>query len=191
MDIGGMLRRMIGASLLNSAIYEEVEHDESLNREALWVVFIASLLGGVGLLLTYAYEEGPAEPARAILWLAFGVLGWIVVWYVWSGITYYVGHNWLGGTADIGQMRRTIGYANSPRAIGLLLFVPTWGVGLDLVAHVWVLVASVVAIRQALDFSTGKAIATVLIGWVVAFMVFALVGMLLGVFTLAAALPFV
>lgn len=186
-----MLRRMIGAAVLNVQVYEEVEHDESLNRESFAVVVLVSLLGGLGYALRYTLQEGAAEYSRTFLSLAFGTLGWVLMWYFWSGITYYVGSNWLGGTADVGQMRRAIGYANTPRAIALFLFVPKLGVGLDVVAHLWVLVASVVAIRQALDFGTGRAIATVLIGWVVAFMVFVLVGMLVGVFTLAAAIPFV
>ena len=35
------------------------------------------------------------------------------------------------------------------------------------VAAVWVLVASVVAIREGLDFSTGRAVGTAIGGWLV------------------------
>ena len=40
------------------------------------------------------------------------------------------------------------------------------GVG-HLVGGVWALVAAVVAIRQGQDFTTGKAVGTVVIGWIV------------------------
>jgi hypothetical protein len=37
---------------------------------------------------------------------------------------------------------------------------PALGLGIDLAARAWVFVAFVVAVRQALDFTTGRAIGT-------------------------------
>jgi hypothetical protein len=115
----------------------------------------------------------------------------VFVYIIWAGITYYVGKNWLGGTADVGQLRRTLGYAASPRALGILAFLPVIGSFIYGLSWVWWLVAGVVAVRQALDFSTGKAIGTVIIAFFVAAMVFMFFGFLLGIFSLAAAAPYV
>jgi hypothetical protein len=181
---------MVQAILLQSSVYEEVEHDESLTNQALWVVVIASALSGLGLVAHHVMEEGPVDPGTAILRLAFGLIGTVIVYLVWAGITYYVGTNWLGGKADVGEMRRTIGFAASPRIIGVLVFLPTFGPFLYSLSWIWWFVAGVVAIKQGLDFSYSRAIGTVLLGWLVGFMVFMLVGMLAGVFTLAVVVPF-
>ena len=39
------------------------------------------------------------------------------------------------------------------------------GVIVSVVVGIWVLVATVVAVRAALDFGTGRAIGTALLGW--------------------------
>jgi hypothetical protein len=43
---------------------------------------------------------------------------------------------------------------------------------------IWSLVAGVIAIRQALDFDTGKAIATAVIGWLIMMAVVVTIGMM-------------
>jgi hypothetical protein len=45
--------------------------------------------------------------------------------------------------------------------------MPFLGPLITFVVMVWMLVCGVIAIRQALDFDTGKAILTALIGWLV------------------------
>jgi len=66
-------------------------------------------------------------------------------------------------------MLRVLGYAHAPRILFLFTFLPLgigWGVAI--VAFVWSVVAGIVAIRQALDFSTPRAVLTVLLGALVA-----------------------
>jgi hypothetical protein len=88
-------------------------------------------------------------------------------WLAWAGITYLIGDKVFGGTATWGELLRTLGFAQSPGVLYILGFVPVLGVLLRFVVGIWILVAGVIAIRQALDFSTGKAIATALLGWLV------------------------
>jgi hypothetical protein len=90
------------------------------------------------------------------------VIGALIGWPVWAGVTYIIGDKILGGTATWGELLRTLGFAQTP---GILAVVPFVGVLVRIVVGIWILVAGVIAIRQALDFSTGKAIATALIGW--------------------------
>ena len=47
----------------------------------------------------------------------------------------------------------------------MLGIVPGVGGLVRLGVAIWLLVAGIIAIRQALDFSTGKAVATALLGW--------------------------
>ena len=91
-----------------------------------------------------------------------GILLAIIGWIVWAVITWWIGGRIFKGTTDVGEMLRVLGFAQAPRVIGVIPF-------LGPVAAVWVLVASVVAIREGLDFSTGRAVGTAIGGWLVWF----------------------
>jgi hypothetical protein len=181
MDVGKMLGRMVRAAMLNKAVYSEVEHDKSLDQEALRVVVLVSLLDGIGLVLIKALSPDGTTIVAAATRLLFAVLAGVLVYWVWAYVTHMIGTGFFHGKADIGQMRRTLGYATTPRALGLLVFVPTVGVYLALVAWLWTLVAGIVAVREGLDITGGKAIATVIASWFVAFLLFWFLAFLVGI----------
>ncbi len=151
-----LLDRMRGAAFLEIATYEEVEHDESLTRQAALVVAIVAIARGIG---------GLNEGTQGIF---IGILLALLGWLLWAGITYLIGDKFLGGTATWGELLRTLGYAQSPGLLLVVGFVPLVGWLVALIVPIWLLVTGIVAIRQALDFSTGKAILTAVLGWVVA-----------------------
>jgi hypothetical protein len=70
-------------------------------------------------------------------------------------------------SATWGELLRTIGFSNSPGVFRFFSFVPYIGGVIAFAASIWSLVAGVIAIRQALDFSTGRAIATAIVGWII------------------------
>ena len=178
MDFGKMINRVTRAAMLDVNLYEEVEADTSLNQEALIVVILVSIAGGIGSFLAQVFsgEIGPA----VISLLVTIVLG-IVSYYIWAYITQFVGTRFFGGTADPGELLRTLGYASGPRALALLGFIPCLGGLAALVGAIWALVTGVVAVRQALDFDTTKAILTSIIGWVIALAISIVVGLVFGV----------
>ena len=98
--------------------------------------------------------------------LVGGLIGALLGWLVWSGVTYVIGDKLLGGTATWGELLRTIGFAQSAGILYVLAVIPVLGGVIRLAVMVWVLVCGIVAIRQALDFSTGKAILTAVLGWI-------------------------
>jgi len=151
-----LLDRMRGAAFLEIATYEEVEHDESLTRQAALVVAIVAIARGIG---------GLNEGTQGIF---IGILLALLGWLLWAGLTYLIGDKLLGGTATWGELLRTLGYAQSPGVLLVIGFVPLLGWLVALIVPFWLLVTGIVAIRQALDFSTGKAILTAVLGWVVA-----------------------
>ena len=46
--LGQMVERMLGASLLNSDTYEDVEHDRGATIQAALVVILVSISGAIG-----------------------------------------------------------------------------------------------------------------------------------------------
>ena len=154
-----MIKRMMGAARLDLAIYEEVESDPSATKQALTVVILVALATGIGTFGT----GGPAE-------LVVGIVAGIGLWALWAWITYFVGTTILktGETeANWGQLARTLGFAQSPGLLKVAGFIPVLGPWVFTIASIWQLVAMVIAIRQALDFtSTWRAVGVAMVGFI-------------------------
>jgi hypothetical protein len=178
MDLAKMFNRVTRAAMLDIGLYEEVEADTSLNQEALIVVILVSILSGIGGFLQGVLN---GDIGAALLALVVGVVLGVVSYYIWAYVTYFVGTNLFGGTADAGELLRVLGYASGPRVLGVLGFIPCVGGLAGLVGAIWALVAGVIAVREALDFDTTKAVLTVIIGWVIVFAISLVVGLVFGV----------
>ena len=179
---GSLVQRMIRAARLDAGVYEELEADRSATSQAATAVGIVAVCNGVGAALAaqfIARPEGVPGP-NPILALVGGVVGALLGWLIWSYVTYFVGTRFFGGTATPGELLRTIGFAQSPGVLNLLSFIPVVGGIIALVTGIWALVAGIVAVRQALDFDTGKAILTTVIGWIFLVIVIVLVSVLIG-----------
>jgi hypothetical protein len=150
---GDLVGRMIGAATLNIQTYEEVEADSAATGQAAAVVAMVAVASGIGA------AGGGLSSA------IFAPIGALVGWLVWAGVTYLIGDKILGGTATWGELLRTLGFAQAPGVLYLLAILPVVGGLIRLVLPFWMLAAGVIAIRQALDFGTGKAILTALLGW--------------------------
>ena len=152
--------RMLGAAQLNTAIYEEVENDAGATGQAAGVVVLASVAAGIGAIVHVGVGGFVAN-----------IVGGLVGWAVWSYLTWWIGTKWLPEpqtNADPSQLLRTLGFAAAPGVLNVLGIVPFLGGLVRLVVSVWMLVAGVIAVRQALDYtSTGRAVGVVVIGWVI------------------------
>ena len=178
MDFTAMFNRVVRAAMLDVNLYEEVEADTSLTQEAFMVVILVSIASGIGSFLVGVIG---GDIGAALIGLIFAVIMGVLGYYIWAYITYFVGTNLFGGTADVGELLRTLGYASGPRVLGVLAFIPCLGGLASLIGAIWALVAGVVAVRQALDFDTTKAILTVIIGWVIVLVISIVVGAVLGI----------
>ena len=154
-----MVERMIRASRLDVHIFEEVEADTSATRQALSVVALVALATGIASLGT-----------TGLIGLFVGVVLAIAGWAFWAWIVYLVGTKIMPSDsthADWGQLARTLGFAQSPGIFRVLGLVPVVGIFIFSAASIWMLVAMVVAVRQALDYtSTWRAIGVVLLGFI-------------------------
>lgn len=155
-----LIERMLGAATLNIDTYEEVEHDESATSQAAMVVAIVAVAAAIG-------------GAGSGGWIP-GLISAFAGWLIWSGVTYLIGTALFEGKATWGELLRTLGFAQSPGVLYVLGIVPFLGGLVRFAVWIWLLVAGIIAIRQALDVDTGKAILTALIGWGV-YVVFAII----------------
>jgi len=153
--------RVVGAMQLKAASFEEVEHDTAATGQAALVVVLASVSSGIAFLW-----YGGA-------WGVFGSAVWALVsWMVFAGLVWIVGTRIIPGRtteADPGQLLRTMGFAQAPGLLGFLGVIPLLGWPIWLAVFLWTVTATVVAVRQALDYEhTARAVAAVVLAIVLA-----------------------
>ena len=155
---------MVRAARLDVRLYEEGEADRGAMGQAVMVVVLSSIAAGIGGL-----------GQIGISGLAVAAVMSLAGWYIWAGLTYMIGTKMLPEPqthADMGQMLRTIGFSSSPGVIRVLGIIPGLNTLVQIIAQVWMLVAMVIAVRQALDYtSTLRAVGVCLIGWIIQFVV--------------------
>ena len=151
--------RIIRACKLDISLYEEVEADKSATLQAASVVVLSSLAAGIG-----ALSLGASNFLMAPLLS-------LVSWYVWAYIIYFIGVKLFPEPktkADHGELLRTIGFSSAPGLIRIFGFTPELMSITFIGASIWMLVAMIIAVRQALDYeSTWRAIGVVVIGFLV------------------------
>jgi hypothetical protein len=166
------LRRVTGAALLNPAIYEEVEADRTATIQAVAVVALSSLAAGVGAL---GLANARITALAGISLLAFAV------WAIWAVLTLQIGTRIIPSPrtdADYGQLLRTIGFATAPGILRIAGIIPGTTTIVFAITAIWMLMAMIVAIRQALDYtSTARAFAVCALGWVLSFGLAAAIGL--------------
>ncbi len=152
--------RMLRAVKLDAQLYDEVEADKGAMGQATTVVLLSALAAGIGNL-----SNG------GVLGIVIGALGALLGWYIWAYLTYFIGTRLLPEPqteADAGELLRTIGFSSAPGLIRVLGIIPGLSTLVFSVAGIWMLVAMVIAVRQALDYtSTWRAIGVCVIGWVI------------------------
>ncbi len=165
--------RIVRAAKLDVNLYEEVEADRGALRQAMGVVVLSSIAAGIG-----SFESA------GVGGIITGTIGALIAWYVWAYITYFVGTRFLREPqtqADHGELLRTIGFSSSPGLIRVLGVIPGLAGIVFFVASVWMLVAMVIAVRQALDYqSTLRAVGVCVIGWVAQIVILMLLFAILG-----------
>ena len=161
--------RIIRAIKLDSNLYEEVEADKGALWQAMTVVVLSSIAAGIGLYKTGGFSG-----------IITGTMASLISWYVWAYLTYFIGTKFLPEPqtqADLGELLRTIGFSSSPGLLRVFYFIP----GIGVLASLWMLVAMIIAVRQALDYnSTLRAVGVCVIGYVIQIFVLVLIFSIFG-----------
>jgi hypothetical protein len=171
----GFKDRILRAAKLDAALYEEVEADKSAMPQAMAVVVISSVAAGIG-----SIGMGVGGPGGVL----FGIIVSLGGWYLWAYLTFFIGTKVLPEPqteSNPGELLRTIGFSSSPGFIRALGIIPGLGSLIFSIASIWMLVAMVIAVRQALDYkSTWRAVGVCAIGWVIQTVIFVVLFSLFG-----------
>ena len=171
----GFKDRILRAAKLDAALYEEVEADKSAMPQAMAVVVISSVAAGIG-----SIGMGVGGPGGIMMGIIVSLGGW----YLWAYLTFFIGTKVLPEPqteSNPGELLRTIGFSSSPGFIRALGIIPGLGSLIFSIASIWMLVAMVIAVRQALDYkSTWRAVGVCAIGWVIQTVIFVVLFSLFG-----------
>jgi tRNA A-37 threonylcarbamoyl transferase component Bud32 len=144
------MNRIMRAAKLDVSLYEEVEADKNAMGQAMGVVVLSSIAAGIGSVGLGGFKG-----------LFTGTLVALVGWYVWAYLAYFIGTKLLPEEqtrADHGELLRTIGFSSAPGMLRIFGIIPIPGLGniIQLIASVWMLIAMVIAVRQALDYESWR-----------------------------------
>jgi len=182
-----LMDRIIGAFTFRSGVYKEVEEDTAFTTTAWLLVVVIAFLNQLG-------RHASARPAR---WLIGSVLGTVFAVIAFAAAATII--NWVGDAlfnADVGfeELVRTLGLAYVWNVVGVVGVVTAFSGALScllaparILAWVLGLLAWFVATKEALDLEWGETVVTVIVGWIAMFMIMAVVGVILGVLGLGAA----
>ena len=169
--MASFIQRIIRAAKLDVSLYEEVEADPKAIGQAMTVVAISAIAAGIG-----------AAGRNSLVGLILSSIAALVSWYIWAYLIYFIGTRLLPEPqthADYGELLRTLGFAASPGLIRVAGIIPFLGPLVTMVSAIWMLVATVIAVRQALDYnSTGKAVGVCFVGWIVQLVIFVILSRL-------------
>jgi hypothetical protein len=166
-----MVERIMRVLKLDKAVFPEIGNDPKATTEAGIIVVVVSLLTGIGS----GFQGGFF--GRVVWELIAGV---VLGWLLWAFVTYFIGTSLFQGKTTVEEMLRVLGYASAPRLLGFFSFIPCVGPIVALAGTILSLVAGFIAVREAMEFDTGKAVITVLIGWLVYLVVTVILAPILG-----------
>jgi hypothetical protein len=174
---GTFVRRLVGAAMLDVATYEDVEADRSATPQALAIVVFSSLAAGIG-------ARGSSGGTATIAFFATASVMALITWAAFALVTFEIGARILPTAdtrVDVGELLRTLGFAATPGLIQVFGVFPGAAVPVFTLAIAWALAASVVAVRQALDYtSTGRALAVCGLGLLLSLAIGLVFGLVFG-----------
>ena len=159
-----LLARMVGIARFDAQAYEDVEADPRATAPAIALVILSSVAAALGV---------GAFDLRSIAGLLAGA---ILSWMIWVLLTLFIGTQILKRPethTNYGEIVRTTGFSASVGILRIFGILPIVGIPIFVLVNIWMLMTFVIAIRQALDYtSTGRALAVCLLGWLLHAVVF-------------------
>ena len=165
---GSLVDRVLGVIQLKKPVFEEIEHDTNATGQALIIVVAAAIAAAIG-------GANEAQAGGPIWQALMSILGWIA----FSFVAFFVGTTFFRTPqtdVSLGQVLRVVGFAQAPKILSVLGFIPLLGGIIGLVATIWFIVVAVYALAAAFDTSVDRG---ALIG-IVAVVAWGLVALVVG-----------
>lgn len=188
--------RFIGVLKLDAFTFQSIKGDAAASGQAWIIVLLTGLISGIGSArglaqltiqiqqtLDQARQTDPELAAqieslqlqpfdttagRATMIIS-SVIGAIIAWWLFAALVRWAGRQFFGAdpnAASPGELRRLTGWAYAPGLLQILAPIPVVGQIIAFFAAIWVLVATVHAVRSGMNLTTGKAIGASIVAWI-------------------------
>jgi hypothetical protein len=174
--------RIMGVITLKAPVYRQIAEDQSATTTAAIIVAVVSVVAGVvgAVFLSALGASLPAAPGQSLNPIGFAlrtIIAGLVGWVVGSWAMAFAAKTFFGGKTNTGEMLRVYGFAS---IFGIIALIPCLGI----IAVILEIIAVIIGIREASEFTTGKAIMTGIVGFIVVLVVGWLIQAVLGIFGL-------
>lgn len=157
------LNRFVRAARLDVTLYKEIVADPLTLNQAWITVLIYCMAASWGTF-------GGVGAVGTNIALACTLIGW----YIWAFFTYFAASRFFRENqrkidrSERKAVIRAMGFASAPGIIRLLGFIPGLGIIVIAAASIWMIAASSIAVKEALNFeSTYRAAAACIFAWII------------------------
>jgi len=166
--MASLTERMTGAMKADVKTFQEIEADPAALGQAVTVIVIASVASLIGNMFRIGISHG-------VLTLIANLIGYAL----FTLLVVLIGTKLMpepATKADFNEAFRVIGFSASPGVANVLAIIPFLGALIPFFVWIWMVVVSVVAVREVLDYtSTARAVIVCLIAavicWIVSFVI--------------------
>lgn|GEM_PF-541858 len=165
----GFFQRLLGVIMLRAPIYRELAHDSKGTLQAAIVVVVVALV--VGAIAAYGANlqlfgasgvpgvSGVPEPTKNPIGRGIVmVIQELLIWVAGAFVIAAVAKNMFRGKTDTGEMLRVFGFTRVFQILLVLgVFSSTLAAIVSIAGLVLSIIGSVIGIREATGFTTGKA----------------------------------
>lgn len=183
---GGIMSRIMGVITLKAPVYREIADDTTATSQAAIIVVIfalvaagvgAAVIAALGSSIPQGSQFGQSLNPVAVAIRSF--LQIIIGWLLGSWVFAFVSKTFFGGKTNTGEMLRVFGFT---QVFQIFAIIPCCG---WLIAWILGIIGAIIGIREASEFDTGKAVITGIVGLVALFIVYVIIGVVLGAVGLA------
>ncbi len=180
-----LTKRIMGAFLFRKGVYAEVESDTEFTSTAWILVVVVSFLSQLGRFAGHGFGGLGRWLISAIVGTIFAVIGfalgaWVVSW---------VGKTLFKAQVTFDEVVRTLGLAYVWNIVGLIGIVSAISAALacilvpiTIISALLGLAAWLIAAKEALDLDWGRTVITLILGWIVAWLISLAATWMLGLF---------
>ena len=170
-----LMNRLMGIITFKSPVYKEVAEDRTATSTAAIIVIAVAVL--VGIIAGAIGGTGRTLISN----LVYTVVVQLISWAIGSWLLAFIAKQFFHGDTDTGEMLRVTGYTSIFQILGI---IPVLGI----IGGLLQAVANIIGIREAAGFDTTKAILTVVIEWVIIFIITLVIAGIIGVLFAGAAI---
>lgn len=172
-DFAGLTSRLLRALRLDRSLFQEVADDPLATGQALLILIILAIVSGI------ADAFNPNIAGSTLVKFLTDVIGTVISWCLVVLLAFFGGRA-LKGYGSFTRTFRTIAFAQVPEVVTWLHFLPSIGPLFSIAGTLMVLLASWLALQEALRLSKWRALLVPIVSLVLVVLAVEIVSLVLG-----------